>query len=225
MFTFVDEIYKILTTKKDGIMKNYSISPDKFFSKEERAKLMRITKQRAELDQIKGRKTWPVRHMLIDLALFSGLRVAEIAALKIGDINLTAKDAYIHVRNGKGGKDRAVYIDKALARHLKAFIKDKASIYDQCNNEASPLFSGNGGGHMPTTSLQKSFKKAVEVAGLPDHYSIHAARHTYATFLLSDTKNLRFVQKQLGHASMNMTSLYADIMPDENGKLASMISR
>jgi site-specific recombinase XerD len=204
-------------------MKNYQINPDKFLTRKERDQLLKACKERAELDELKGRKTWPVRYMLVDLAFYSGLRVAEMAALKIGDINLSG-EPYIMVRNGKGGKDRAVYIDKALAKHIKAYIKNKP-LYGHESHESAPLFSGNGGGHMPTISLQKSFKKAVEVAGLSDHHSIHNCRHTYATFLLSDTKNLRFVQKQLGHASLNMTSLYADIEPEENGGLANMIQR
>jgi integrase/recombinase XerD len=68
-----------------------------------------------------------------------------------------------------------------------------------------------------------SFKKVTEKAGLPLHYSIHSARHTYATILLAKTSNLRFVQKQLGHASLNMTSLYANILPEMNHDLANAI--
>jgi integrase len=54
-------------------------------------------------------------------------------------------------------------------------------------------------------------------------YSIHSARHTYGTHLYHATKNLRYVQKQLGHSNITMTSIYADILPSENGKLANMI--
>jgi site-specific recombinase XerD len=71
----------------------------------------------------------------------------------------------------------------------------------------------------------KSFKQAIKKAKLPEHYSIHCARHTYATYLLHDTGNLRYVQKQLGHAQLAMTALYADVLPEENGKLANMIRR
>lgn len=71
----------------------------------------------------------------------------------------------------------------------------------------------------------KSFKKAIEVSGLRNELSIHKCRHTYATYLLQGTKDLRYVQKQLGHADINMTSLYADILPEENGVLANKISR
>jgi len=53
---------------------------------------MKICREQSDLDLLKGRQTWPVRYMLIDLALFSGLRVAEIAALKLGDLNFQEPD-------------------------------------------------------------------------------------------------------------------------------------
>ncbi len=202
----------------------YSITPDKFFDRDQRRKIIKTAEERAALDLLKGRKTWPVRYMLVDLAFYSGLRVSEMAALKIADIIQTA-DPYIIVRNGKGDKKRAVYIDKQLARHLKQFIQLKKKTLEESTEPDAPLFAGRDNNHVPPITLYKSFKIAVQAAGLPDHFSVHSARHTYATFLLHDTKNLKYVQKQLGHSTMMMTGLYADIMPEENGTLANMITR
>jgi site-specific recombinase XerD len=83
--------------------------------------------------------------------------------------------------------------------------------------------AGRGGAHFATSALQYSFKKALEEANLPMHYSIQSARHTYATLLLARSKNIRFVQRQLGHASLSMTSLYADVLPEQNQRLAEAI--
>jgi integrase len=200
---------------------HYEIDRDKFMDRNERAKLLKTCKERAELDEAKGRTTWPSRYMLIDLALFTGLRVAEIAALKVSDLILKADDPYLIVRNGKGGKRRTVYLDKALVKHLKGYIK-----HHLVNPDAqAPFFPGRENQHCQPITLMKSFKRAVKEAGLPGHYSIHCARHTYATYLLHDTGNLRYVQKQLGHAQISMTALYADVLPEENGKLANMIRR
>jgi integrase len=163
--------------------------------------------------------------MLVDLALYSGLRVSEIAALKIADINLASKDPYLIVRKGKRGRRRDVYIDKALAKHLKEFIAYKKKALKEPTDPDAPLFTGRDGGHCVPITLMKSFKRAIQEAGLPKHYSIHCCRHTYASFLLHSTGNLRFVQKQLGHSGLNMTALYADILPSENGALANTISR
>ena len=68
----------------------YNIDREKILDLEQRAKLLKTCKDKSELDLLHGRETWIKRYMLIDLALFTGLRVAEIANLTIGDINLKA---------------------------------------------------------------------------------------------------------------------------------------
>lgn len=205
--------------------KPYAVTPDKFFDREQRRKLLKTAKEKAELGLLHGRRSWPVRYMLVDLALYSGLRVAEIAALKLGDLELSVQDPRLTVRNGKGNKKRAVYLDKDLVRHLKDFIRLKKASWEESVDNDAPLFSGRGGNHCQPITLMKSFKVAVKAAGLPERYSIHSARHTYATFLLHDTKNMKYVQRQLGHSSIGMTALYAEIMPEENGVLANKIVR
>lgn len=205
--------------------KPYKIDRDQFLDREERKKILNICRTRADLDLLKGRRAWIVRYMLVDLALYSGLRVAEIAALRIGDLYLTAKDPYIMVWKGKGDRKRSVYIDSGLVKHLQGFIQLKEKTLGESVEEDAPLFSGRNGDHPQPITLMKSFKRATEESRLPEHYSIHNARHTYATFLLHDTKNLRYVQRQLGHSSITMTALYSGILPEENGQLANQISR
>lgn len=219
IYKFTYKLYKISS------MKNYILTPESFLSRKERQELMKICRELSELDLIKGRQTWPVRYMLIDLALYSGLRVAEMASLKVGDISLQGKDPYIVVRNGKGNKRRVVYVDDKLTKHLKDFLSYKVRTLEQSIDEESPLFSGRDGKHSPPITLMKSFKQALKRAGLPSRYSIHKARHTYATYLLHDTGNLRYVMQQLGHSDISMTSLYANILPEENGHLANKIIR
>ena len=95
---------------------SYKIDREKILDQDQRSKLLRTCKDKAELDLLHGRETWIKRYMLLDLALFTGLRVSEIANLKIGDIELNTKDPYLIVRNGKRGKKRDVYLDKELVR-------------------------------------------------------------------------------------------------------------
>ena len=204
-------------------MNNYKIDREKIFDIDQRSKLLKFCKDKAELDLLHGRETWVKRNMLVNLVLFTGLRVAELANLKIGDIELKAKDPYLIVRNGKRGKKRDVYLDKELVRHLKNFISWKKKAMCEQVEYDSPFFTGRNGKHCAVITLMKSFKRANEESGLPQHYSIHNARHTYATFLLHATNNLRYVQKQLGHSKINMTALYADVLPSENGSLANKI--
>ncbi len=201
----------------------YKITRDKFLDREERNRLMKTCKERAELDLYKGRITWPKRYMLVDVALFTGLRVSEVADLKIKDLKIKARNPYLIVRNGKGGKKRDVYLSARLTNHLKEYLDYKKKTLKESTDEEDYLFPGRGGGKISPYTLGASFKKAIKEAGLPEHYSIHSARHTYATYLLHSTGNLRYVQKQLGHSQISVTALYADVLPEENGKLANAI--
>jgi site-specific recombinase XerC len=108
-------------------------------------------------------------------------------------------------------------------KHLQNFILIKKDNWNEPVDDDAPLFSGREGSHYTETALHISFKKAVIKAGLSKHYSIHSARHSYATFLFAKSNSIRFVQKQLGHASIAMTSLYADVLPEMNQKLAEAI--
>ena len=202
---------------------NYNIDRTKILDREQRLKLLKTCKERAELDLLHGRETWIRRYMLVDLVLFTGLRVAEIANLKIGDLELKVNDPYLIVRSGKRGKKRDVYMDKDLVKHLKSFISWKKKTMGEAIENDSPLFAGRNGKHCAAITLMKSFKRAITESNLPLHFSIHSARHTYATFLLHATNNLRYVQKQLGHSKISMTALYADVLPSENGSLANKI--
>jgi site-specific recombinase XerD len=204
-------------------MKGYTITRHKFLSIDDANKLITICQKQASLDLEAKRSTWVTRHMLVHLALHSGLRVSEIASLRIGDLYFNNKENCLVVNCGKGGRKRDVYLDKKLVKHLQDYIKIKRNLWRESVDSDAPLFSGRGKCHYTTTVLEISFKKAIEKAELPKRYSIHSSRHTYATMLLAKTNNIRFTQKQLGHSSITMTSLYADVLPEMNQVLAEAI--
>ena len=195
-------------------MNDYKITRAKFFDSSEHKAMLESTEKLSQDDLKKGNTTWEKRWMLVHLAMYSGLRVAEIAALTVKNVHLDIENPYLFVKSGKGKKDRDVYIDPSLQEHLKEFI-DKHNLTDN-------LFQNAQGKAYTTTTLYLSFREARRAAKLREGLSIHSARHTYATKLLSVT-NLRYVQKQLGHSSISMTALYADILPEKNGFLAALI--
>ena len=202
--------------------KKYVLLTEKFFTTEERTAIIECTEAKSIVDLAKGRQTWPVRWMLVHLAFYTGLRVSEIAALTMADVLLSRKDPYICVRSGKGGKARDVYIEPNLVKHLREFVHIKRN-WNQSTAPEAPLFAGRTG-HCTTTTLHLSFKAAVKASGLRNELSIHGARHTYAVMLYHETKDMKAVQLQLGHSNMNMTSLYADIMPEERGAIVAKLS-
>lgn len=200
----------------------YKIDRHKFFDTEEREKMFVETEKRALLDKAYGRNTWRIRWMLVHLAMNTGLRVSEIAKLEIQNCFIYKKDPYLRVINGKGKKHRDVYIDRDLAKHIQQYFDD--NLYTEHKvNESTPVFPGRGGKHPAANTLGLSFKQAVKNAKLSDKLSIHSARHTYAVHLYAKCRDLNYVKRQLGHSQLNMTLLYADILPEDNSRLANTI--
>ncbi|MEE8156054.1 MAG: tyrosine-type recombinase/integrase, partial [Phycisphaerales bacterium] len=97
-----------------------------------------------------------------------------------------------------------------LVKHLQDFIAWKRLVAEP-TGDSDPLFVGKRG-PLTVQGLQQLWKRAIRKAGLPKELSIHSARHTLAVQLLSRTKNLRQVQKQLGHTDPATTAnMYADV--------------
>ena len=150
--------------------------------------------------RIAGVHTW----LVVDLALATGLRVSEMAAIQIQDIDL--KRSFIKVKRRKRKKTivDSLAISPELNKHLKEYI-------EWAGLTSGVLFIGKRG-PMTSRGLQQTWTRAVKEAGLPKELSIHSARHSMAVHLLKKTSNLRQVQKQLGHASPATTAnMYADI--------------
>jgi integrase len=144
-------------------------------------------------------KSW----MLVDFALATGLRVSEIAAVQVEDLDL-ARGLITVIRVKRRHKRPEVLgISPELCGHLAAYLQ----LFHLVDGA---LWRGQRG-PLTAQGLQRMWKRAVKLAGLPP-MSIHSARHTIAVHLLKKTGNLRQVQKQLGHASPATTAnMYADI--------------
>ncbi len=187
-----------------------AIDRKKYMNMEEVRQLRTVTEAKAIVDLKAGRIGGPLAWMVIDLALSTGLRVSEIAALKIKDIDLKRGSISVVRRKRKKHKKETLAISKELNGHLKKFIEWK-KVVGQSARPASALFKG-GRGDLTAQGLQRIWKAAVKRAGLPKEITIHCARHTIAVHLLKKTGNLRQVQKQLGHSSPATTAnMYADI--------------
>jgi site-specific recombinase XerD len=185
-------------------------------SEDEVLVLKKVVEREAISDLRNGRTTWPRFWMMIDLATSSGMRVSEIASLIIGDIYLNPFEPRLYV-NGKGDKYRDIFIPSSLRRHISDYIKWKVAIEEPTEQGDYLLLSSHGYCYT-ARGLQYAFKICLETAGLPSYYSIHACRHSYGTYLYQRTKNLRMVQKQLGHSSINTTTVYADVTIEETIK-------
>lgn len=176
----------------------------KYMNRDEVRKLRTVAEAKAIVDLQKGRIAGPLAWMVVDLALSTGLRVAEMAALQVEDVDLRRGALQVIRLKRKKKSPETLAINKELVDHLREYLA-------WAGRRQGPLFIGQRG---PLTyrGLQQTWKAAVKRTGLPEELSIHGARHTIAVHLLKKTGNLRLVQKQLGHASPATTAnMYADI--------------
>lgn len=152
---------------------------------------------------------------MIELGLYAGLRVQEMSSLKIRDLIIHGNHSSIVVREGKGGKRRDVWINSAFKQVCREFLNIRKS-FDLPDAPDNMLLVSGQGRALSTRALEKAFKKCLSAAGLLETYSIHCLRHTYATFSLAAGVDIRFLQEQLGHASIKTTELYLALLHDQN---------
>jgi len=151
---------------------------------------------------------------MIELSLFTGLRVEEMRNLKCGDLLLEEDRSSIIVRKGKGNKKRVVQIGEEFKNTCFTFLRWKRKVGQDTDKDSFLLVSKKG--KLTKRALQKAFKRCTKRAGLATYYSIHSLRHTYACFLYKASKhNLKLVQRQLGHSSIKTTEVYANLLDSD----------
>lgn len=199
-----------------------STSEIKYFMENQIKLIRRTARDASQLDRDKGKVTGIREWAVIDLLTSTGLRVSEAANVRCGDIRAGYGESALFVRDGKGGKERTVQIPDSLKKHLKSFIKWKEDHGEKTGHDDF-LFMGQRG---PWTAqaIQQIVKKYLKALGLYETgKSVHALRHSYAVQLYRQERDLRAVQKQLGHASIQTTQIYADVMAEDiQGQIKGM---
>lgn len=200
------------TRKKPEIPKPAPEFP--YFNKSQIQLIRRTVRDKAILDCQKGCITSVREWMVIDILTSTGMRVAESVDLRCGDIKAGYGQSELFIRNGKGGKSREVQITDQLKTHLNSFLKWKRDRQEPTGYD-DYLFQGQRG---PVTSqgIQLIVKKYLKQLGLYETgKSVHALRHSYATQYYHNTRDLRGLQKQLGHSSIQITEIYADVTKED----------
>ena len=186
----------------------------KYFSQLQIKLLRRTVRDQATLDSDRGQVTAIREWMAIDLLTSTGLRVSEAADVRCGDLKAGYGESALFVRNGKGSKSRTVQIPDSLKKHLKQFVTWKQSRVEPIGAD-DYLFIGKRG---PWTcqAVQQLVKKYLKILDLYEsEKSVHALRHSYAVEFYRQEKDLRALQKQLGHASVQTTQIYADVTAED----------
>lgn len=156
--------------------------------------------------------------MTVTLIYSCGLRLSEGVGLRTSDID--SARMVVHVRAGKGGRDRYVPLPARTLDLLRAYWRASAppvvrpSAPDRAAARGPWLFPNRARtGPLGATSLQKTFAAVVRTSGLTKHASIHTLRHSYATHLLECGVHLRVIQELLGHRNPATTAVYTHITP------------
>jgi site-specific recombinase XerD len=182
----------------------------KYFNSQQIKALRRRVRDKAEADSHKGNMTGIREWMAIDLLTSTGMRVSEVANLRCGDLKLGYSERKLFVREGKGRISGHVIIPDALKTHLKRFLSFKKSRGESVGQDDF-LFMGQRGS-WTSQAIQQIVKKYLKELGIYEQgKSVHALRHSYAVALYSQEKDLRAVQKQLRHSSIQSTIVYADV--------------
>ncbi len=153
-----------------------------------------------------------LKHRTILTVIYSaGLRLGEVINLKAEDID--SERMLIRVAGGKGKKDRYTVLSPKLLKLLKR--------YWYLYKPVEYLFEGRNGGKYSAKSVQNILKHAVLRAGITKHATVHTLRHSFATHLLENGTDLRYIQELLGHSSSKTTEIYTHVSKKSIGKIRS----
>jgi integrase/recombinase XerD len=158
-----------------------------------------------------------------------GLRLSEGASLKVGDID--SSRMVVHVRSGKGGRDRYVPLPEFLLELLRIFWqihRNPIWIFPQVGRgpvSTEPTRMRTAKVHMKIKTVQEAFRDAVKASGIVKKASVHTLRHSYATHLLEENVNLRIVQANLGHVNPQSTVIYTHLTEKARATVREPLNR
>jgi len=138
---------------------------------------------------------------LLMLTYAAGLRVSEVCALQLTDIESAPDRMCIKVRQGKGGQDRYTMLSPALLETLREYCRVSRPVTWLFPNPA-------GTGPIDATTAQRMYCAARDRAGLGKHGGIHTLRHCFATHLLESGVDIHTIQRLLGHSNISTTLRY-----------------
>ncbi|PKF32500.1 tyrosine-type recombinase/integrase [Macrococcoides caseolyticum] len=172
--------------------------------------VLTLEEQEKLLEQFNLRYITPQRNKtMIHLLLNTGLRLSEMTNLKWNDIDLMT--GQVKVVEGKGLKDRILWLDENTLTMLGKWKQRQFKEWGR----SDLVFTTRTLHSLDGKAVRSMIKTYSDKAGIKKHITTHSLRHTFASDLLRDTKNIRIVQKALGHADISSTQIYTHIVDEE----------
>ena len=172
-----------------------------------------LTVSKDEMDRLLEAARRPRDRALLALLRGSGLRSAEAIKVTVGDLHVDMDgDLVLHVRSGKGGKDRMVPLPDDTTAELQRYLGLRGVQIGDARDDNQVIFPNHEGENRPMTTarLRQIVDELLTAAGISKAISPHCFRHTFALALLMKGASLPAVQKLLGHASLATTQRYVE---------------
>jgi len=166
-----------------------------------RSKKLPVILTREEVRQLLAVVKNLKHYLILSLAYGAGLRVSEVINLKVADV--VVSELTVFVREGKGRKDRRSIFPEKIKEKLAQFIIGK--------NLDDYVFESERGGKLTTRTLQKIFENNLQLAQIKKRATFHSLRHSFATHLLENGVDLRYIQSLLGHNNIRTTQIYTQM--------------
>lgn len=200
--------------------------------------------KRVELPEIKHEKKLPVivsreemrrllkapkllkHRILLGLLYGCGLRCFEVRSVKLADLDFDRKT--LHVRQGKGKKDRYVPLSDMLIRGLKSYIEAEQPqtwLFNGKEQTVTRFAGGDFDSRYSQRGVQWAVRQAVKEAGILKEVSVHTLRHTYATHLLEEGLDIMTIKDLLGHECIDTTMIYLHVAQSGRVKPFSPLDR
>lgn len=138
-------------------------------------------------------------HAILELLYATGIRRAEVASIRIHDVDLRNRTIEV---TGKGNKKRTVLMNKAASQAIEAYLGVRPRTDDQS------LFVGRHGRQLTPKHVWRIFRDIYDVSGLQKHATPHTLRHSFATHMVENDANLETVRELLGHEHLSTTGIY-----------------
>lgn len=180
------------------IVKDFTVIDLKFAK---RSLKLPVVLSREEIFRIIGTIINFKHRLMVSLAYGAGLRVSEVVGLRVGDVDLSGLT--LHLKEAKGGKDRITVVPEKLVVDLEKIIAGKEKI--------DFVFASERRGKLTVRTAQKIFEMGVKRAGIGKSATFHSLRHSFATHLMENGTDTRYVQVLLGHQNIRTTQRYTQV--------------
>ena len=176
-----------------------------------RSKKLPVVLTKEEILKILDCISNPKHKLMVGSAYGAGLRISELVSLKVKDVLLS--EMTLHIKEAKGKKDRISLLPDKLKADIGLLVSNK--------NPNDYLLESERGGRLTTRTAGRIFSMAKNKAGIKKDATFHSLRHSFATHLLENGTDIRYVQSLLGHSNIRTTQIYTQVTTQAIQKIKS----